>query len=65
MALRPKLCDVHQKSSYVHQKPSDVHQKASDEDYIGTVLFWFNLCFSVESYGNNTNRKNLGMLLYV
>ena len=51
MALRPKLCDV--------------HQKASDEDYIGMVLFWFNLCFSVESYGNNTNRKNLGMLLYV
>ena len=37
MALRPKLCDVHQKSSYVHQKASYVHQKASDEDYIGMV----------------------------
>ncbi|MGN0049594.1 MAG: hypothetical protein ACI37N_00175, partial [Prevotella sp.] len=36
-ALRPKICDVHQKSSYVHQKPSGVHQKASDEDYIGMV----------------------------
>lgn len=30
MALRPKLCDVHQKASYVHQK-------ASDEDYISMV----------------------------
>ena len=37
MALRPKICDVHQKASYVHQKLSDAHKKASDEDYIGMV----------------------------
>ena len=45
MALRPKICDVHQKSSYVHQKVSYVHQKASDEDYIGMVLLFIQAGF--------------------
>lgn len=45
MALRPKLCDVHQKSSYVHQKASYVHQKASDEDYIGMILLLVQVVF--------------------